>query len=225
MTKRITINELAPEDFRSTFWQGGMPYISVSHYPDLEGKAVPGTVERVFVDGNQLKADGQFSKTSLGFACYYSISKDLYEEPKSENPVRVSIAFLDFGHTHKSDNYRFIRDSILDFCPKCIEEHLKGKSSGKIFEKGQLVHLALTRVPANERTSMEVEKSMTTRKEDATSIIGEELADDRLAERVFGSGDVPLPKVEWAPKATASERKRERTSTRTGKAPMRSRKV
>lgn len=177
-TKRIAINELAPEDFRSTFWQGGMPYISVSHYPDLEGKAVPGSVERVFVDGNQLKADGQFLKTSLGFACYYAICKDLYEEEKPENPVRVSIAFLDFGHTHKSDNYRFVRDGILDFCPKCIEERIKGETSGKIFEKGQLVHLALTRVPANERTSMEVDKSMTTRKEDAASIVGEELAEE-----------------------------------------------
>jgi len=177
-TKRIAINELAPEEFRSTFWQGGMPYISVSHYPDLEGKAVPGPVERVFVDGVQLKADGQFDKTPLGFACYYAICKDLYEEPKADEPVRVSIAFLDYGHTHKSDNYKFVRESIDDICPKCLEEHLKGENYGKIFEKGQLVHLALTRVPANDRTSMEVEKSMTTRKEDAKSIVGEELAEE-----------------------------------------------
>jgi len=177
-TQRISNNEFAPEEFRSTFWQGGMPYISISHYPDLEGKAVPGSVERVFVDGDQLKADGQFGKTPLGFACYYAICKDLYEEPKAEKPVRVSIAFLDYGHIHKSDGYKFVRESLLDNCPKCLEEYKKGENSGKIFEKGQLVHLALTRVPANERTSMEVEKSMTTRKEDAVSIVGEELAEE-----------------------------------------------
>lgn len=177
-TKRIEINEFAPESFRSSFWQGGMPYVSISHYPDLEGKAVPGSVERIFVDGNQLKADGQFYKTPLGFACYYAICKDLYEEPKAENPVRVSIAFLDYGHTHKSNGYKFVRDSIHDVCPECIRETIEGQTSGKIFEKGQLVHLALTRVPANDRTSMEVEKSMATRKEDAESIVGKEFAEE-----------------------------------------------
>jgi len=177
-TKRISNNEFAPEEFRSSFWQGGMPYISISHYPDLEGKAVPGSVERVFVDGDQLKADGQFNKNKLGFACYYAICKDLYEEPKADEPVRVSIAFLDHGHTHKSDGYEFIRENINDVCLRCIEEYQKGEKSGKIFNKGQLVHLALTRVPANDRTSMEVEKSMATRKEDAVSIVGEELAEE-----------------------------------------------
>lgn len=175
---RIEINELAPESYRSSFWQGGSPYVSVSHYPDLEGKAVPGFVEKVFVDGNQLRAYGQFFKNKLGLACYASVCKDLYEEPKSENPIRISIAFLDYGHIHKGSGYEFERKSIDDICPECVLEQTQGKFTGKIFKKGQLVHLALTRVPANERTSVEVEKSMTTRKEDAESIIGEELANE-----------------------------------------------
>jgi len=175
---RININELAPQDFRSSYWQGGMPYLSVSHYPDLEGDAVPGSVQGVFIDGVKLKAEGEFSKTPLGLSCYHAICKDLYEEPKPENPVRVSIAFLDYGHEHKSNGEQFVRESLDDVCPECIKEHVKGEHPGKIFKKGQLVHLALTRVPANERTSMEVDKSMTTRKEDAASIVGEELADE-----------------------------------------------
>jgi hypothetical protein len=172
---RINVNELAPEEFRSTYWQGGMPYVSISHYPDLEGKAVPGIVESVFIDGIQLKSNGLFSQTPLGLACYNAICKDLYGEPRPDNPIRVSIAFLDYGHTHKSTGYKFERKSIKDVCPECVLERINGKTSGKIFVKGQLVHLALTRVPANERTSMEVEKSMTTRKQDAESIVGEEL--------------------------------------------------
>jgi cation transport regulator ChaB len=176
--QRIEINELAPENFRSTFWNGGMPYLSVSHYSDLEGKAVPGTVEAVFIDGVQLHARGQFSKTELGMACYNAIFKDLYTEPRIENPVRVSIAFLDFGHVHRSNNYTFIRENVSDICPECVEEMNNGEYPGKVYLKGQLIHFALTRVPANDRTSMEVDRAMaTTRKQDAASIIGEELAE------------------------------------------------
>src|SRR3990167_2925988 len=45
---------------------------------------------------------------------------------------------------------------------------------GKRYIKGHLIHLAMTRGPMNERTDMEVEKSMTTRKEDALSIVEDE---------------------------------------------------
>src|SRR3990170_239999 len=33
--KRIQTSEPAPEVLRSSFWQGGLPYLSVSHYLDL----------------------------------------------------------------------------------------------------------------------------------------------------------------------------------------------
>ena len=176
--RRIEIKELVPEEFRSSFWSGGEPYLSVSHYSDLDGEAVPGISEKTFVDGNQLKSYGLFNKTPIGFASYHAICKDLYAEPKPENPIRISIAFLDWGHVHKSNGYEFERECIDDICPECVMERTRGEFPGRIFKKGQLVHEALTRVPANERTSMEVEKSMTTRKEDAISIIGEELADE-----------------------------------------------
>jgi len=184
-TERIDRNEIAPEPFRSSFWQGGMPYLSVAHYNDLDGDGVPGTVEKIYMDGNYLKSTGEFNKNPLGLACYYSLCKDLYEhaETKSENdenPIRISIAFLDWKHRHKDDGTVFERKSLDDVCPKCLMEMITGEYSGKEYLKGQLIHLALTRSPVNKRTSinLEVEKSMTTQKEDAVSIVGEELADE-----------------------------------------------
>ena len=57
--RRIQANELAPEEFRSNFWTGGMPYLSISHYPDLNGEAVPGMPEAVYIDGKFFKAKGK----------------------------------------------------------------------------------------------------------------------------------------------------------------------
>jgi hypothetical protein len=82
-------------------------------------------------------------------------------------------------HRHKSSGFVFDRtesDEII--CPECLEELITGKAEGKEFIKGHLVHLALTRVPVNTRTSMEVERSMTTRKEDAASIVTDEIAEE-----------------------------------------------
>ena len=182
-TARINSGELAPEEFRSDFWSGGMPYLSVAHYDDLGGDGVPGEVEKIYMDGNYLKSTGEFNKSPLGLACYYSLCKDLYEEEKSENghdPIRISIAFLDWKHRHKDDGTVFERKSLDDVCPKCLMEMITGEYSGKEYLKGQLIHLALTRSPVNKRTSisLEVEKSMATQKEDAVSIVGEELADE-----------------------------------------------
>jgi cation transport regulator ChaB len=176
---RIETGEQVPEPFRSEFWSGGVPYLSVSHYPDLDGKAVPGPTKRVFIDGDCFKSDGEFDKTPLGIKCYDAIRKDLYEEPKPENPIRISIAFLDWAHRHKSEgNFLFERESVDDICPQCVIEKLLGKYEGVEYLKGQIVHLALTRWPVNKRTNVEVERAMTTRKEDAASIIGDELADE-----------------------------------------------
>jgi hypothetical protein len=156
-----------------------MPYLSISHYSDLEGKAVPGMVDAVYIDGDCQKAcfksKGTFSDTPIGRAAFEAV-RDNPNQPE-DNKVRVSIGFLDWAHVHKSNNYKFMREDVDDICPECWKEMLKGKSKGKIYLAGQLVHEALTRVPANKRTEMEVDKSMTTRKEDASTIIGEELAE------------------------------------------------
>ena len=162
-----------------------MPYLSVSHYTDLDGEAVPGVVDAVYVDGSYLKAKGKMFDSKLGNACWKSLVEDLDKIKKGEavdNKVRVSIGFLDYGHMHKSNGFVFDRKSLDDVCPECLDEIKKGEYAGRAFYKGLLVHLAMTRVPMNQDTTidpdLEVTRSMTTRKEDAASIIGEELADD-----------------------------------------------
>ena len=178
---RIDTGELVPEQYQSDFWKGGMPYVSVSHYSDLNGDGVPGVVDAVYIDGTYLKAKGRFNDNPLGRKCFEAICSDLYnKENGQDKKVRVSIGFLDWKHQHKSNGFIFNRKGEHEICPECLKDLLTGEDEGKIFLSGHLVHLALTRVPANERTSMEVEKTMAdeilTRKDDATSIVGEELA-------------------------------------------------
>jgi cation transport regulator len=184
---RIETKELPPEDFRSDFWSGGKPYLSVSHYPDLNGKGVPGPVDAIYIDGRievgrgKLKANGRFDDTPIGRACFDAVCRDLYSEgdpiPDDER-IRISIAFLDYKHRHKATDYTFERSEDDTLCPECLKELVTGEYEGKEFLRGHLIHLGMTRVPVNKRTDMEVERSMTTRKEDAESIIGEELAEE-----------------------------------------------
>lgn len=72
-------------------------------------------------------------------------------------------------------------------------------SAGKVYLKGHLVHLALTRVPVNQRTIMEVDKSMATQKEDAASIVSEELAEELEAKEkaeLVGKADILVTRAE-----------------------------
>jgi len=169
---RIHTKELPPEQFRSGFWKGGLPYLSISHYSDQSGAGVPGDIETVYVDGNRLKGKGTLFDNPLGQACFEAIrnSKD------SERPVKISIAFLDYKHRHKSNGVIFERQTPDDICPQCITEFLSNDRQGVQFLDGHLIHWAFTKVPVNERTPLEVE--MVTQKDDATEIIGEELAEE-----------------------------------------------
>jgi len=165
-----------PEAFKSLvtsdFWQGGMPYVSVSHYPDLNGFAVPGIPEAIYTDGDALKAKGKFFDTKLGQNCYKALSND--ENTPENNKIRVSIGFLDLAHQH-GDGPVFHRNSLTDSCKEC-----KQGVGDKKYLDGYLVHFALTRVPVNQRASVEVDKSMAkiTRKQDAASIIDPDLAEE-----------------------------------------------
>ena len=185
--RRIDENLPVPEPFNEVIcedgWCGGLPYPSISHYRSGAGKNVPGEIEKVYVDGELLKADAFLDETPLGLAVWSAVCDDLEERKKPleerahENPVRVSIGFLDLQHKHELDNgsYIFTRSSLKQTCPKCDEG-----INGKVYLQGQLVHLAFTRVPANPRTSVEVMKmdeEILTKKDDAKSIIGEELAE------------------------------------------------
>lgn len=179
---RAKRKEAPPEKFRSNFWSGGNPYLSVAHYFDLEGKGAAGQVTSMAIDGNELKAWGEFSDTPLGKAAYLAVKKSLNDSPTAEDDsqkkIRISIAFLDYGHQH-GQNPPFYRKTGTNVrCPYCE------KGVGDVqYLRGLLIHLALTRVPVNERTDIiggtEVMKSMSkiqTRKDDAASIVGEELA-------------------------------------------------
>ena len=170
--KHIENNDPIPEVFRDAIcevdWCGGMPYISLAHYKTGKNKVnVPGEVSKVYVDGKALKSTGILYDTPLGKTVYKSLEKDLVE--KSNNPIRISIGFLDTEHSH-GDKFTFTRKSLDDKCPLCKEG-----IGDKIYKKGHLVHLALTRVPANPRTEMELElKSMTTKIQDVESIVEDE---------------------------------------------------
>lgn len=194
---RATRKETPPARYRSNFWSGGLPYLSVSHYFDLEGKGSAGMATSLYVDGGKLKAKGEFSDTPLGVAAYEAVRKSIKDSADApddqQKKIRISIAFLDYAHQH-GDNPPFIRSLSGTFvpCPYCE----KGINDVHYLQ-GLLIHLALTRVPVNTRTDIigeEVSKSMskiTTRKEDAASIVGDELASELEAEsNLVGKSEV-----------------------------------
>lgn len=158
----------------SEYWKGGMPYVSISHYPDLNGKAVPGQPTELFVDGNRLKAKGILFNSPLGHSVYRSLKED--KNNSVEDKIRISIGFLDLAHKHGDNGKLWVRESAYSLCPECLEG-----IGDKVYVQGCLIHLALTRVPVNQRTEMVLEeKSMAkkkTRKDDAESIIGKAEAD------------------------------------------------
>jgi len=171
--KRIENREIPPAPFISKAWNGGLPYVGIAHYLDLDGDGIAGKAEKTWVDGTHLKMRGTFEDNELGNAAYDSVQRDIENKVPPEERVRVSIAFIDWGHEHERIG-QFVRKSLMDRCSFC-EQGL----SEKIYRKGHLVHLALTRQPAYPEADIQLEvKSMSRRKEDAASIVGEELADD-----------------------------------------------
>ena len=172
--RRAVEEEAPPEELCTDAWCGGMPYLSLSHYPDLNGMGLAGPTQGLYVHGNALKAKGVFSDTKLGRTCFKSICDDLYSEEKSDTEkIRISIGFIDWAHYH--GNFKFVRKNLTDRCPMCAQG-----VGDRTFARGHLLHLALTRIPVNTRTDIlpVVEDSMATRKEDAESIVGEELAEE-----------------------------------------------
>lgn len=172
---RIEKGEAVPEPFSSAAWRGGMPYVSVAHYLDQDGAGIVGMTERLWIDGDILKARGFFNDTPLGIASFNAIKRDLDERRPDNERVRISIAFIDYGHMHKSIG-EFVRESLTDRCQYC-----ESGAGEKEYRRGQLVHMALTRRPAYPETKIELEvraMSASTRKEDAASIVGSEMAEE-----------------------------------------------
>ena len=171
--KRIESREIPPEPFISKAWNGGLPYVGIAHYLDLDGDGIAGKAEKTWVDGTHLKMRGTFEDNELGNAAYESVQRDIENKVPPEERVRVSIAFIDWGHEHERIG-QFVRKSLMDRCSFC-EQGL----GEKIYRKGHLVHLALTRQPAYPEADIQLEvKSMSQRKADAASIVGDELAED-----------------------------------------------
>lgn len=155
----------------------GMPFLGVAHYPGMDGAGIAGGVSRMYIDGKQFKASGHFSPSPLGQACYLAVRgqlTDIKNGVQVENPIRVSAAWYDLAHSHGGKVYH--RKSLSDTCPLCVGK----SSSGKRYLAGQIDHLALTRIPVHPRTdiSLEVKSMAHTRRDDAASIIGEEMAEE-----------------------------------------------
>lgn len=186
-----------PEIFRSEvcsdYWDSGMPYLSISHYSDMNGDAVPGEPLELYVDGDQkdakLKAKGILFDSPLGHSVFRALKEDKVKNP--DEKIRISIGFLDLAHKHGENGKLFVRDSRASVCPDC-----EARVGQKIYVDGYLVHLALTRVPVNTRTEMVLEeksmatKAKKTRKEDAASIVGKDLAEELDVKNTVSRSDV-----------------------------------
>ena len=208
--RRINAGEKPPPPWSSDAWPGGLPYLGVSHFPDLDGYGIVGDTEQIWVDGQTLKARGTWRDTPLAQAAREAVERDIVEDVPAERRVRISIAFLDYGHRHGEDPTRatiFRRRSLTDVCRSC-----QGGEDEKIYERGVLVHLALTRKPAypetaillEERSDMNKTKEL---KEDAASIVGEELAEElenRARVAVTRSSPALVVKAEQEPTAEAA---------------------
>ena len=181
MLTKIKSNTPPPEQFAefvtSDYWRGGMPYLSIAHYPDGNGKAVPGEVRELFIDGKQLKAKGTLHDTKLGRAVWKSLKEDEinYKNAIDTDRIRISIAFLDLAHKHGEDGKVFRRNALTDMGHECQ----RGVGE-KIYLDGYLVHLALTRVPVNPRTIMLPEEELMAKKskpvtkmQDAIAVVGD----------------------------------------------------
>ena len=204
---RIDTEEPAPEKYCSDYWNGGMPYLSIAHYSDQDGKGVAGEIEALYVDGNRLKEKFILYDNPIGRAIFKSIMDDLYSEsPEYDDPVRVSIAFLDYKHKHKDGGYVFTRNSLTDTCPECARGN-----RNVTYLSGHLIHCAFTRVPVNPRTEIVdlEERSMEeikTKRDDAASIVGDDVAEElEQNEKMIGRSDTLVVKSEEEPEVEDSE--------------------
>lgn len=176
---RIETSSPVAEPFKSVLeeksgWSGGMPYVSVAHYKSgVNGANIPADIEKVYVDGEKLKAVAVCRDSVLGKAVYAALKDDLAGTSEYEDKIRVSIGFLDLKHSH--GDFMFERNALENTCPMC-----ENGVGDKVYLKGQLVHMALTRKPKNPRTDTEVDmaKDIKTKQDDAESIVGKALTEE-----------------------------------------------
>lgn len=152
------------------------PFLGVSHYPSLDGYGEAGQTVKMWIDGNRFKVSGKFNLDNpIGKSLFDTIRRERELTAKGEtvaNPVRISAAWWDIAHSHGS--FIFERKSLADACPVCTQ----GGNGQKTYLMGQADHWAGTRVPINPRTSLEEKSMAITRRDDAATIIDEELAEE-----------------------------------------------
>lgn len=171
-----------------------MPFLGLSHYPDLGGFGEGGYTEAMFIDGKQFKVRGGFyndKKHPLGIPLFNAIRQERAMVKRGEqvdDPIRISAAWFDVQHSH--GDFIFTRKSMYDKCPMCEQG-----AGNKTFLKGQVDHWAATRVPINGRTSIGLEeKAMPkTRRQDAATIIAD---DELVAEMDLRAGMVGKSETE-----------------------------
>lgn len=142
-------------------------YLSLAHYPRLKGKGEAGIAEKVYIDGNTLKASGYFIDTPLGVSVYNAIREDRRNQVSADKKTRISIGFYDRMHRHSNGKvWEYKSGKLCKDCEKGV--------GGKTYLEGILEHFAVTRVPVNKRTDIVAKsesENMTTRYEDALSIV------------------------------------------------------
>lgn len=142
-----------------------MPALVISHYDDprldVAYQPVPeefraGTTEVLYIDGDTPKAKGYFENTPLGDATYEAVKADMDSDKPHEERIRISMAWRpEEGGVEKADD------------------------GHALHRKALIRHLATTRVPIVKETNIMVSKSeerQRTKLEDASTIVGEELA-------------------------------------------------
>lgn len=172
--KRAESREKPPEQFTSRAWSGGLPYLGIAHYLDLEGFGIVGATEAIWVDGNVFKAKGEFDENEMAVRAYEAIKRDIENNVPDDDRIRISIAFVDWSHKHEGYGV-FRRRSLLERCQLC-----ERGVGGKTYLAGHLVHLALTRRPAYIDTEIRLEERAMTdgRLMDASSIVGDDMAEE-----------------------------------------------
>jgi len=158
----------------------GMPYLSIAHYDSLDGKGIAGEAQSLWIDGIMFKGKGVFNKNLVGRALYSAICEERSRKDlPADEKIRLSIGFWDLKHAH--GDTVFTRTNFSDECPICLSGTLPSR-----YLEGILVHFAATRVPVNRRTAIDIEgatsmearsSAIRTRRADAASIVGDELAD------------------------------------------------
>lgn len=186
----------------------GEPYLGIAHYGSLGGAGVAGPTTDMWIDGSMFKAKGTFNQNSLGLALYGALNTERSAQGLDpESRIRLSLGFLDLKHTHGA--FVFERRSLYDECPFCGAADLPDT-----FLDGVLVHFAATRVPLNERSTLEIDDGIgvqrsdaqgVTRFEDAASIVGESLASQLEILRLESAGDPDVELSETVVEMSASQ--------------------